>query len=139
MPGLLDEARKPFDAHGLDMPWLAAYGNHDGLVQGNFPQSFQLGAAATGSAKITSLPAGVSPQDVADMNPAALAALLTGPARAVTPDPRRKVIDRKETIAEYFRTTGRPKGHGFRPHQREAARRTTRSSADSCGGSCSTP
>jgi metallophosphoesterase (TIGR03767 family) len=117
VPGLLDAARKPFKPHGLDMPWLAAYGNHDGLVQGNFPQSFQLSAASTGSVKITSLAPGVSPQDVADMDPAALAGMLTGPARTVTADPRRKIIDRKATIAEYFKTTGKPKGHGFRPHQ----------------------
>ncbi|MDX6637479.1 MAG: hypothetical protein QOJ01_990 [Solirubrobacterales bacterium] len=116
--GLLDEARRPFRAHGLDMPWLAAYGNHDGLVQGNFPQSFKLSAAATGSAKIVSLPAGVSPQDVADLDPAALAALLASTdVRTVSADPRRKVINRKETIAEYFKTSGRPKGHGFRPRQ----------------------
>ncbi|HEY0632297.1 MAG TPA: hypothetical protein VGC98_09600, partial [Thermoleophilaceae bacterium] len=48
-PGLLDRARAPFAAAGLKMPWLTAYGNHDGLVQGNFPQSFKLSAAATGS------------------------------------------------------------------------------------------
>ena len=37
VPGLLDAARKPFKATGLGMPWYAAYGNHDGLIQGNAP------------------------------------------------------------------------------------------------------
>jgi metallophosphoesterase (TIGR03767 family) len=115
IPGLLDEARKPFRAAGLEMPWLAAYGNHDGLVQGNFPQSFHLGALSTGSVKITALPAGISPQDVAALDPVALAGLLTGPVRVVSADPARKVIDRKETVAEYFKTSGTPRGHGFRP------------------------
>jgi metallophosphoesterase (TIGR03767 family) len=112
-PGLLDRARAPFKAAGLRMPWLTAYGNHDGLVQGNFPQSFRLGAAATGSAKVTSLPAGVSPQDFAAGDPNAVAGALAGPARTVTPDPDRRVIDRHTTVQEYFKTSGRPSGHGF--------------------------
>jgi metallophosphoesterase (TIGR03767 family) len=112
-PGLLDRARAPFKAAGLRMPWLTAYGNHDGLVQGNFPQSFRLGAAATGSVKITSLPAGVSPQDVAAGDPNAVAGALAGPARTVTPDADRRVIDRHTTVQEYFDTSGRPRGHGF--------------------------
>jgi len=112
-PGLLDKARAPFKAAGLNMPWLTAYGNHDGLVQGNFPQSFQLSNLATGSLKVTSLPAGVSPQDVAAGDPNALAGALAGPARTVTADLDRRVIDRHTTIEEYFKTTGKPKGHGF--------------------------
>jgi metallophosphoesterase (TIGR03767 family) len=111
--GLLDAARKPFDAAGLRVPWLAAYGNHDGLVQGNFPQSFQLSAAATGSVKVVGLPGGISPQDIASGNPAAIAGALAGPARTVSADPERRIIDRAETVAEYFNTTGKPRGHGF--------------------------
>src|SRR3954468_11139984 len=105
-PGLLDQARAPFKAAGLDMPWLTAYGNHDGLVQGNFPQSFQLSNAATGSAKVTSLPPGVSPQDIAAGDANAFQGALTGPARTVTADADRRVIDRHTTIQEYFKTTG---------------------------------
>ncbi len=125
-PGLLDRARAPFKAAGLDMPWLTAYGNHDGLVQGNFPQSFRLSALATGSAKITSLPAGVSPQDVASGDPNALAGALTGPARTVTADLDRRIIDRQATIDEYFKTTGKPVGHGFTKKNRGRGHRLLR-------------
>jgi metallophosphoesterase (TIGR03767 family) len=112
-PGLLDRARAPFTGAGLKMPWLTAYGNHDGLVQGNFPQSFKLSTFATGSAKITSLPPGVSPQDLVSGDPNAVAGALSGPVRIVTPDLDRRIIDRHTTVEEYFKTSGRPKGHGF--------------------------
>jgi metallophosphoesterase (TIGR03767 family) len=117
-PGLLDRARAPFKAAGLKMPWLTAYGNHDGLVQGNFPQSFKLSTFATGSVKVTSLPPGISPQDVAAGDPNAVAGALSGPARIVSADPDRRIIDRHTTVEEYFKTTGRPKGHGFTPRNR---------------------
>src|SRR3954447_1690537 len=34
-PGLFERAQDPFEAHGLDMPWYSAFGNHDALIQGN--------------------------------------------------------------------------------------------------------
>ncbi len=114
--GLLDAARRPFLATGLDMPWYTAYGNHDGLVQGNFPQSFQLTNAATGPVKAVGLPAGVSPSDLeqAAGNPARLPGAVGGaPVRIVTADPERAVIDRTATISEHFTTGGRPLGHGY--------------------------
>jgi metallophosphoesterase (TIGR03767 family) len=119
LPGLLDRARAPFSAAGLKMPWFTAYGNHDGLVQGNFPQSFQLSNVATGSVKVTSLPPGVSPQDIAAGDPSAFAGALTGPARVITPDLDRRVIDRHAAVEEYFKTTGKPAGHGFTKKNRD--------------------
>ena len=111
--GLLDAARQPFTAHGVKRRWYTCYGNHDGLVQGNFPQSFMLGTVSTGSVKVTSLPAGVSPQDFAAMDPAVLPALAAAPVRTVTADPARKVISRAETVKEHFTTGGVPLGHGY--------------------------
>src|SRR5206468_12779605 len=46
-------------------------------------------------------------------DPNALAGALAGPARVVTADPDRRVIDRHATVQEYFTTTGAPRGHGF--------------------------
>ncbi len=116
--GLLDLARRPFDAEGLKMPWLTAYGNHDGLVQGNFPTSLPLSQLTTGSAKIIALGGGVSPQDFLDASPAALAALAAAPVRPVTSDLGRRVLTRSETVDEYFRTSSAPKGHGFTEQNR---------------------
>ena len=111
--GLLDAARRPFAAHGLKRRWYTCYGNHDGLVQGNFPQSFQLTNVATGPLKVVSLPLGVSPADIAKGDPTVGPALLAAPARTVTADPGRRVINRTDTVKEHFTTGGLPVGHGY--------------------------
>jgi metallophosphoesterase (TIGR03767 family) len=111
--GLLEAATRRFTPHGLSMPWYTCYGNHDGLVQGNFPQSFQLSNAATGPLKVVSLPAGVSPDDLQRGDPAAAAALAAAPARVVTADPNRAVITRTETVKQHLVGGGKPLGHGY--------------------------
>ncbi|GGO70127.1 metallophosphoesterase [Nocardioides deserti] len=119
-PGLLDAARRPFTAEGLKMPWISVFGNHDGLVQGNFPTAIEgLSAVATGSTKVISPPVEVSKGEV-------LLALATGRvtevlqkvmsspgARTVTPDPDRRLLTRGEVVAEHFTTKTWLKGHGF--------------------------
>ncbi|MFE3162682.1 TIGR03767 family metallophosphoesterase [Streptomyces sp. NPDC059224] len=120
--GLLNAARRPFTATGLGMPWYAAYGNHDALVQGNVPIDFlpfdPLKSVATGSTKLTEVE-GVP--DVFD-NTATyyldlLEDVLTGEftlrTAHVTPDPSRRLLARSDFIAEHFNTTGVPRGHGF--------------------------
>jgi metallophosphoesterase (TIGR03767 family) len=118
IPGLLDAARKPFEASGLGMPWYAAYGNHDGLIQGNATPTGPFSRISTGTTKITALPAAINPLSFA-------AALLAGtplpeglPSRTVTSDAKRKVISRPETVAAHFTTTGTPVGHGFTTENR---------------------
>jgi metallophosphoesterase (TIGR03767 family) len=118
VPGLLDAARRPFTPRGLSVPWYIAYGNHDGLVQGNFPQSFQLDAIARGTIKVIAPPAGLTGDDLLtglqSGNPAFIAQILaTAPVKTVTPDDDRHILTRAETVDEYFRTTGTPRGHGF--------------------------
>ena len=118
VPGLLDAARRPFQARGLGMPWFTALGNHDPLAQGNFPSTMQLNTVAVGPLKMISPPTGVSQADVlnalrgnyADFV-AAFAA--TPHVRAVTPDPDRRLLQRAEVVEEHFTTTGTPVGHGF--------------------------
>ena len=117
VPGLLDAARRPFQAEGLLMPWLSVFGNHDGLVQGNVPSSPLIAGLATGPAKIVDLPAGTDIISLAtglqSGDPAALQTLFSGPVRLVTPDPDRRPLSKAETIAEHFKTCGHPRGHGF--------------------------
>lgn len=92
IPGLLDMAIAPFQATGLQIPWYVALGNHDELMQGNFPHSQVFKNIAIGSTKQTS----------------------KGP-RTVTADADRRLLSRAETVAEHFTTTATPGpvGHGF--------------------------
>lgn len=96
VPGLLDKARAPFRGRGIGMPWLAAMGNHDELVQGNFRRSPALQAQAVGSQKPVSV----------------------GGMRTVTADPDRRLLSRAELVEEHFVTTGLPAGHGFTEENR---------------------
>jgi metallophosphoesterase (TIGR03767 family) len=118
--GLLDAAIRPFDAAGLDIPWYTCFGNHDGLVQGNFPaKTTQLGVLATGSVKVMSSPAGLSQSDVLNAVSkgnldSILNNLLVSPyARIVQADPARKIVNRAQIVQEHFNTTSTPVGHGF--------------------------
>jgi metallophosphoesterase (TIGR03767 family) len=117
VPGLLDAARRPFRATGLHTPWLTTFGNHDGLVQGNLPSNPIVASLATGQIKISNLPPGTDIVKLAtgllSGDPAALQTLFSGPFRVVTADPARRPLSRAETIAEYFRTSGHPHGHGY--------------------------
>ena len=124
--GLLDQARKPFAATGVGMPWYCVIGNHDPLLQGNAPAFYDVGGSdvptgfatfATGPVKVVSMPAGLSPADVQrglmHQDPAVIAALTNAPARAVTADAKRRPLSKREYMAEMFKTTGTPAGHGF--------------------------
>ena len=98
------------------MPWLAAYGNHDGLLQGPIALSPLLDTLAVGSRKIL----GLAPNFTVLQLFAALGGdrtlfhqLINGPSRPVTPDKNRRLLSRSETVGEYFKTTGKPVGHGF--------------------------
>ncbi|MDX6742969.1 TIGR03767 family metallophosphoesterase [Actinocorallia sp. A-T 12471] len=113
VPGLLDAARRPFEAAGLNTPWLAVFGNHDGLVQGNLPTSV-LKSIAVGDVKITAPASEKERRELADVlgkgNAAAVKAMAdsrSGLFRKVAPDPDRRLLTRAEIVAEHG------PGHGF--------------------------
>ncbi len=130
VPGLLSAARRPFTSTGLKtssgspLPWYSAFGNHDGLVQGNFPHTLPLSLVATGMLKATTLPVGVSQADIvktiSTSDATALSsAIAVAPARVVTADANRKQITRKQVVEQHFNTTGTPVGHGFTADNRQ--------------------
>ena len=79
-PGLMDRAQQPFSAAGLNVPSYVAFGNHDGLTQGNAAENAGYETIATGCVKP------FAPVPLADLQPAFLAA---NPQQvgAVPPDP----------------------------------------------------
>ena len=118
--GLLDAARAPFQSQGLNMPWYSAFGNHDGLVQGNFPpgsMGLAMNSVAQGRLKLISPPPGMSQADLYAAIRGDFLGFLNSLSptyvRKVSPDPLRRIVHRHEFIAEHFKTTGTPVGHGF--------------------------
>ena len=117
-PGLFEAMNLPFRATGFDrLPWYGIFGNHDGLVQGNQPRNPAFEALAVGCVKVTGLSAATSPPD--DQSEVLGALLKTAQegdsslTKIVPPDPRRRPLRKSEYIAEHFRTSGYPAGHGF--------------------------
>jgi 3',5'-cyclic AMP phosphodiesterase CpdA len=93
-PGLFERMNEPFRATGFDdLPWYAVFGNHDALLQGNQPRNPGFEALGVGCAKPRS--------DAA------------GDRVVIPPDARRRPLRKREYIAEHFKTTGEPNGHGF--------------------------
>jgi metallophosphoesterase (TIGR03767 family) len=124
VPGLLDASRRSFEPEGLDIPWYSVFGNHDGLVQGNFPHTLPLTVVATGALKATSLPPGLSQSDIvaglAEADPTdLLGAVSLTSATLVSPDAARRTLTRGQVVEEHFRTSGSPVGHGFTATNRQ--------------------
>lgn len=111
-PGLVAAALTPFDATGLRLPWLACFGNHDGLVQGRAPAGPAYAEIVVGALKAAGVPpellTGDAPDFLADP-----AAYLTGPAHPVVPDHGRRLMTRAEFVAAHLADGGVPHGHGF--------------------------
>jgi metallophosphoesterase (TIGR03767 family) len=89
LPGLVAAARREVHSPGLELPWVSVHGNHDGLLQGTVAVTEDLRALARGTERIVGLPAGATPDVVAE----AIAEI--GPARYVhdSTSPRLRIVD----------------------------------------------
>jgi metallophosphoesterase (TIGR03767 family) len=112
-PGVLEQAVAPFHAHGAGFPWYSCFGNHDGLILGNFPENPLMEGMAVGPFKPTGTPPGFNPCDEFENLRDHPEALVSGPGRLVTADARRAIISRKQYVEEHFRSSSEPRGHGF--------------------------
>jgi 3',5'-cyclic AMP phosphodiesterase CpdA len=125
--GLPNRAQSPFFSPGLRVPWYAAIGNHDVLVQGELPPSATTDAIATGDEALFSfdprlrdlldgLPRGgeatpdlrgVPPEQIERV----LAEGLPGKRTKVPPDPRRAALTPRALI-DRLREAGTPSRDG---------------------------
>lgn len=147
-PGLLEQAMGPFTATGLKWPWIATYGNHDRLLQGNFAlndkqySTPELSKIAVGDSKLLELPKQFRSDNrfwqMVQVD-AFLAEFLnplesdldmrhfarrwaSGPQRPVTPDPTRQLWKVTEFVDALLNAPGPhgPPGHGFDDGNRDS-------------------
>lgn len=121
-PDLLAQAQLPFVPEGIRYPWYTVLGNRDVLAQGNFPPSEAATEIAVGGEKIIDL-APARKEEVCEdpsilLDPELTQEILADEGtevRAVTPDPNRRLLSRKEWMQELFNSSEQPGpvGHGF--------------------------
>ena len=134
-PGLFEQMNRPFRPVGLGtIPWYSVFGNHDGLVQGNFAQNGLFDNVVVSCRKVTryskeafekirpKLEGGVTSAERAEIIETTFADFLDtwgfprenpGLYKTVPSDPRRRFLPKQAWIREHFTTRGRPQGHGF--------------------------
>ncbi len=117
-PGLLRHALRAFTAAGLQVPWLSCFGNHEALNQGVGVPTAALAEALTGGRKPVRLPDGFDHDRALELFTERPEAFMAGPSVAVTADPDRRPISRRDFVGAHFRPGSRPFGHGFSERNR---------------------
>ena len=134
-PGLLEQMNRPFRPVGLGKtPWYSVFGNHDGLVQGNFAQNDLFDKVVVSCRKVTKyspaalsrirpmLEGGVTPAEREEIIRITFGDYLDtwgfpkeskGRFKTVPSDPARRFLRKQAWIRQHFTTRGRPRGHGF--------------------------
>ena len=133
--GLFEQMNRPFRPVGLGTtPWYSVFGNHDGLVQGNFAQNQLFDKVVVSCRKVTKysaaalarirpmLEGGITPAERDEIIRITLGDFLDtwgfpkeskGRYKTVPSDPARRFLRKQAWIREHFTTRGRPRGHGF--------------------------
>jgi metallophosphoesterase (TIGR03767 family) len=119
LPGVLERALADFRSPGLRLPWLACYGNHEALVQGLALMTEPLRRELVGARKSAGSLDSLDLEALEDLFIRSPEVFLAGSQHAVTPDPDRRAVSRKEFVDAHFAATSRPHGHGFTAANRE--------------------
>ncbi len=112
---LLDEAQVPFEARGLDVPSYVAFGNHDGLAQGNEDATRPFEDIGTGCLK--PFPPFTFPGSVDIGDGSLFDDILGSPSFAsqqlpVPPDENRQYVDKRQ-YKDVFAGGAQADDHGF--------------------------
>jgi metallophosphoesterase (TIGR03767 family) len=111
--GLLDRAIARFETTGFPVGWVSCFGNHDGLPFGEVVPTPEYRSLVIDGRKSVGLPPGLEVLDRQDALYASPERFLSGPARQVRPDERRRIVGRSEFVAGHLAAPGLPLGHGF--------------------------
>jgi metallophosphoesterase (TIGR03767 family) len=123
-PGLLQSATQSFTSTGIGMPWYSGYGNHDALLQGNFPLTAEqiaiFDVIATGPEMILDIPQSLTPIEflecLSDPTPQCVTEILEqAPKRTVPAVAGRRVSTSQDFIEQHLASppVPGPVGHGF--------------------------
>jgi metallophosphoesterase (TIGR03767 family) len=117
VPGLLDSCRKPIKSTGLKFPWYAVHGNHDALLQGTVTPDENSQTSIVGEKRFIGLPSSLTLEQTLgafdEIGPASLPRAEDAPFILVTPDAKRRAVERGEYAAKHLSSPGTPNGHGF--------------------------
>jgi len=116
--GLLQRALRTFSAAGLQIPWLSCFGNHEALNQGVGVPTPAIAEALVGGRKPVRLPEGFDHDRALELFTERPEAFMAGPSVAVSADPGRRSITRRDFVEAHFRPGSRPFGHGFSEQNR---------------------
>jgi metallophosphoesterase (TIGR03767 family) len=113
MPGLLERALQPFQAAGLNLPWIGCHGNHEEVCQGVGVVNRGLAAAMVGGRKPFRPPDGIDFDTVVEAFVQHPEAFMAGPYVDVTPDRDRRPFVFGEFLDAHLQSRRRQRGHGF--------------------------
>lgn len=115
---VLQLAQDGFEATGAKQPWYVVLGNHDGLVQGNLRENIEFQFVTTGGKKAF---VNIDDYDGCPEDPNDFEALLAAfqdaylnHSESVPADNKRRFLKKEFLHEEFFKTTGKPVGHGLK-------------------------
>jgi metallophosphoesterase (TIGR03767 family) len=120
IPGLLERALHPFQAEGLNLPWVGCHGNHEEVCQGVGIVNRALAAATVGPRKPFRLPGGIDFDTVIEQFVDSPEVFMSGPYVDVMPDRDRRQFILGEFLDAHLQSGNEPQGHGFTPENLEA-------------------
>ncbi|HEY2599113.1 MAG TPA: TIGR03767 family metallophosphoesterase [Candidatus Dormibacteraeota bacterium] len=119
MPGLLERALQPFQAAGLDLPWIGCHGNHEEVCQGVGVVNRALAAAMVGTRKPFRPPDGIDFDTVVEAFIQHPETFMTGPYVDVEPDRDRRPFVFGEFLDAHLQSRRRHRSHGFTAENRD--------------------